>query len=385
MKFNMMIFLFILTHCFKGCEMFSGKSSPLLESYGCLERTNITLFMPSLSRKNLYNLLTDLDDPCCSIFYYSPQSRKIVQWNGDRNQVEYEMTMSKKLSESDTMEFIESLYEQQVEKDDTTKQILLIVYVVEMKDKVLKAIESLDRETDWNVIINCYFPCPILQHLPINRIVPTNPFGGENYKKSFQDIVKNLDFNKTEFLKHIKLDNAKLTCLANKTIHVFMTYPSVKLLENMVQIIFKTQGLSTKIILYTGKYRWMPEEFWAYYIEKNGWKNIVNIVFKRDSKPLPQQNTGEIYLINEIMTKDTFGPKYLYHEDFCSPSRKSVVFYEFKNTILFTKRINSTEWYNDIDSACRKNIEKVSFNKNYEFEEEFNENFIEEVFSASCF
>ena len=64
-------------------------------------------------------------------------------------------------------------------------------------------------------------------------------------------------------------------------------------------------------------------EFWIYYIEKNGWKNIVNMVFGRDSKPLPQQNTGEIYLINEIMTTDTFGrSKYLYHEDFCSPSRK---------------------------------------------------------------
>ena len=152
------------------------------------------------------------------------------------------------------MEFIESLYEQKVEKNDTTKQILLIDYSIEMKDKLLKAIELLDRETDWNVIINCSTHCPILQHFPINRILPRvilNPYT-RNYQ-TLKDIIKNPDFNKNEFLKHIKLDNAKPTCLANKTIHVFMVDPSVKLLENMVQIIYNTQGLSTKIILYAEK------------------------------------------------------------------------------------------------------------------------------------
>ena len=379
MKFNMMIFLFILTHCFKGCEMFSRKSSPLLESYGCLERTNITLFTVDSWGIYLYDLLTDLEDPCFSIFYYSHKSRNIVQWNGDRNQVEYEMTMSKKLSESETMEFIESLYEQQVEKNDTTKQILLVYYSTQMKVKVLKAIELLDRETDWNVIINCMVSsCPILQHLPINRIVATNPFTG-NYQKSFQDIVKNLDFNKNEFIKHIKLDNAKLTCLANKTIHVFMTYPSVELLENIVQIVYNTQELSTKIILYVDKFLWYPNKFWTYYIEKNGWKNIVNIVFRTSSKPLPHQNTDEVYLISE------FG-MYLFGElYFCSLTRKSVVFYEFKIPESFNKMIDSKEWYNDIYPACKKNIKMVSFNKNYDSEGGFAKNFIEEVFSASCF
>ena len=104
--------------------MFSRKSSPLLESYGCLERTNITLFVRILMRTPLYDWLTNLEDPCFSIFYYSHRSRKIVQWNGDQNQIENNKATleekyrgeSKKLSESDTMEFIESLYEQQVEK-----------------------------------------------------------------------------------------------------------------------------------------------------------------------------------------------------------------------------------------------------------------------------
>ena len=367
--------------------MFSRKSSPLLESYGCLERTNITLFMPNSWITPLYDRLINSEDPCCSIFYYSHHSRKIVQWNGDQNQVENEKAMSTEIfSESDTMEFIESLYEKQVEKDGTTKQILLIDYSIEMKDKVSKAIESLDRETDWNVIISCLKYCPILQHFPINRIVPRNSLT-KSYLKSIRDIAKNPDFNKNEFLKHIKLDNAKLACLANKTIHVFMINPSVKVLENMVQIVYNTQRLSAKIILYAHNGFWMPTVFWTHYIEKNGWKNIVNIVFERDSKPLPQQNTGEVYLIDEIMTKNPFGQKYLYHEDFCSLSRKYVTFYTFEDDYRSTlfKDVNATEWYNDIDSACRKNIEKVSFNKNYEFEEDFNENFIEEVFSASCF
>ena len=52
--------------------------------------------------------------------------------------------------------------------------------------------------------------CPILQHLPINQILPRvklNPYT-RNYQKTLKDIVKNSDFNNNEFLKHIKLDNA---------------------------------------------------------------------------------------------------------------------------------------------------------------------------------
>ena len=297
MQFNLMIILLIFTHCFKGHKISSKRSSSLLESYGCLERTNITLFVPfSFDDLNI-GLLTGLEDPCFPMFFFYHHSRKIIQWNGNQNEVGFERRTSD-LSESEIMEFIESLYEQQVDKETTTKQLLLLAHEKDIEGKVLKAIELLDRETEWSVIVTCRLDCPIFQHLPINRIVPI--FTKRAIKKRLKSIVKNPDFNENEFLKHIKLDNVNLACLANKTVHVFMLSISVELLQYTVLIVNNTQGFSTKIILYAP----LPaEKFWTYYIEKNGWKNIINIVFQNKPKPLLQKNTDEVYLIHEDLTR----------------------------------------------------------------------------------
>ena len=383
MKFNLMIILLIFTHRFKGHEISSRRSSPLLESYGCLERTNITLFVPFLFDDLNIDLLTGLEDPCFSMFFFYHHSRKIVQWNGNLNEVGFERRTSD-LSESEILDFIESLYKQQ---DATTKQILIIAHEKEIEGKVLKAIELLDRETEWNVIVTCRLDCPILQHLPINRIVPI--FTKRNIQKRLKNIVKNPDFNENEFLTHIKVNNVNLTCLANKTVHVFMLSITVELLQNTVLIVNNTQGISPKIILYAP----LPaEKFWTYYIEINGWKNIINIVFQRTPKPLPQKNTDEVYLIDEDLTRDVilidpyfdryYGRYFDRHfeKSFCIRNDKSFVLYKFqiKRVLLFIE-------VSYVKNSTCGNFERVSFNTNYDTREEFSENFIGEVLSASCF
>ena len=377
MNFILLIFFLIFTHCLKGHKISSGRSSPLLESYGCLQRNNITLFIPFLRDDAMISsidLLTGLEDPCFSMFLFAHYSRKIVQWNGNGNDVDFDSRF-KELNDFEIIEFIESLYEQQVEKDAATKQILLIAHYGGMNEKVLNAIGLLDRETEWNVIVTCSFDClncNVFQHLPVNRIMPITSKRG--IKKRLKSIVKNPDFNENEFLKYIKLDNVNLACLANKTVHVFMVLPSVELLQNTVLIVNNTQGISTQIILYISNHE--AERFWTYYIEKNGWKNIINIVFQRNTKFLPQRNTAEVYLIPDP-TEQRYADLFT-SEDFCSPGRKSFVFYEFKSSTA-----NSTNWNNNMHQACRKNFERVSL-KNLN-RDEFFENFTEEVVTASCF
>ena len=239
-----------------------SRSSTLLESYGCIEKTNVTVILPRTTKiydleyfcdyeyNYDYKLMKALEDPCNTIFYFVQQSQKVIQWKGDQN--EFEVHHKESSGDQQYMDFIISLRDHQFKKYDTTIQILLI-HLTQLSDEALKILKEMHKETSWKIIIACIplVECQTIRYLPINRIVPIHT--RKNSEIRLGDLVRNPDFNKFEFLKYIKLDNVNLKCLENKTIHVFVWIPSLKLLDNVALIAYNAQELSanSKIILYT--------------------------------------------------------------------------------------------------------------------------------------
>ena len=99
---------------------------------------------------------------------------------GDEHEIEAEVVVYKKLGVSEYLEFIQNLHHQEQKNENDggmgppqTNQVLLLSQAhVAIPNNVSRAIESLDKQTKWNVIILCTHHCPILHHLPINRIFP---------------------------------------------------------------------------------------------------------------------------------------------------------------------------------------------------------------------
>ena len=368
-----------------GEEVFAGRNSPLLESFGCIDRTNVIAFLPSMD-KDYYEAFDHLKDPCININVVVHSTRKIVQLDEYRNKPESEKIGIKTFTENEFKIFIEDLHQQQQQHHQQQQQqqqqvLLIMMYRFQTTNKGLRAIEKLERETDLNVMVICEIEsCPILQDFPINHIFPV-PWKG--VPKIITGIVQNPDFERNEFLKYVKLKgNVNCKCLTNKTIHIFMIYLSSELLENSFVVVNNCKDLNIKFILYTV---WNVP-FWTNYIEKNGWKDMVKIERQRIVTPIlpTQQNTKEVFLINDFIF---YLPYSSSSENLCFPTRKSIVFFKFPQTVNAdrTSPGNSSNWYNSMDEKCRKNFELVSYNDKYDSRDEFVQNFIEEVFKASCF
>ena len=386
---SMIIFLVLTCVILNGEGVFAGRNSPLLESFGCIDKTNVTVFYPNIGR-SLSIVLKYLKDPCITIFIYLHHKREVVQWKGNQNEIEAEVSVHKSLSESEYLEFIQHLHQEQIKDghdEGTTNQILLLVQAhLPMTNEISKAIESLDKHTKWNVIVACTHYCPIFKQFPINRIFPVL---GLEIPMNLKSIVKNPNFNKNEYQASMELGKPSLPCLANKTIHVFNLYHPVELIVDIARIMHNTRNMNTKIILYVHTSFWSNADFWTYYIEKNGWKDIFDVVFQNKTKvlpPPPRLNTNEIYLISEIFLQPEVTGK-LENENFCSRSDtgklKTITFYKFNE--LPESTVNSTRWFDGLNESCKKNFGRVSFNTRYNTEENFNENFLEEILKASCF
>ena len=372
-----------------GREIYAGLSSSHFNNFGCIVRTNVTIFYPNTSG-SLFTMVKYLDDPCITIFIYFHHKKQIVQWMGDENEIEAEVVVYKDLSASEYLEFIQNLHHQEQikENDDEgmrsqqTNQVLLLSQArLPIPNNVSRAIESLDKQTKWNVIILCTHHCPILHHLPINRIFPIL---GIEIPMNLKSLVKNPEFNKNEYQKNIRLNEPNLPCLANKTIHVFNLYYPLDLIIDISRIMHNTRQMNTKIILYVHTSFWSDSDFWTFYIEQNGWKDTVNIVFQNVINVQPQLlNTNEIYLISEIFLQSEYGK--IDNENFCenvTGGRKSIAFYKFNK--LPESSVNSTKWFDGLKESCKRNFRYLSFNTKYDTEENFNEDFLNEIMNASC-
>ena len=58
--------------------------------------------------------------------------------------------------------------------------------------------------------------------------------------KTFVDLVRDPNFNKFKYMKHVKLDDERLKCLTNKSIHI----QAGPLLEIIALIVFNTDPVS---------------------------------------------------------------------------------------------------------------------------------------------
>ena len=70
---------------------------------------------------------------------------------------------------------------------------------------------------------------------PDTKIAAEWDFGMQ--PKTFVDLVRDPNFNKFKYMKHVKLDDERLKCLTNKSIHIQPDY-SLPLLEIIALILF---------------------------------------------------------------------------------------------------------------------------------------------------
>ena len=362
----------------KGLEHFK---SLLSNTYGCLERTNVTVLIPDNHPKHhldeINELMEHLKNPCNTFFIFANNLRKVIQMKG----IEMDLMIynQKTLSNTEIVRFIEELQDQN-SVDVIVKQILLIVQDSWSwslsKNDVLKKLERLDKKSNWNVIINCEMKyCPISHHIPIKQIVPIWRRAFLTYRKELIDIVRNPTFSEIEYLKHVKLDDVRIKCLKNKTIHIGLHHYSLKLLENIALLIYNTQELSTKIVLYDKDF-----EFLEHFLKMNGLKDYKHFstVFGdlnaiKFYEPLTH-NTDDIYFIGE----DNSLFKYIIcHGSF--QGRKSFVIFSEKTA--------------PIDKTCRDKLERITFKYFVDGDlnlvlkdlELFHNDFIKEVLNISCF
>ena len=217
-------------------------SSPptLLQSFGCIEKTNVTLFSDYSSiyyQNGLYQALNHLEnDPCFNVFnFVDYMQRKIVPWLKDENLIE-RIDLDANGRKEALFEFVENLRHDHKYTNDSTKQILLIFgFLSSNDDRIINTLEQLHNETTW-IIITSSLPeqWPRSQILPFNRFIPF-----QFMRQTFNDligVIKNPDFDRFEYLKYLKLNNQNLTCLAKKTIHILPTLMSTKMIENIVLI-----------------------------------------------------------------------------------------------------------------------------------------------------
>ena len=158
------------------------------------------------------------------------------------------------MSDKEILAFIQDEFhveENRPNTHDTNKELTILFFNNDWSDDniMLEALEILDNKVPWNVIIGWHtFLCPISLKLPIQQIAAEWDFGLQ--PKTFADLVRNPNVNKFKYLKHVKLDDERLKCLTNKSIHIQPDY-SLPLLEIIALILFNTDQLqNTKFFLY---------------------------------------------------------------------------------------------------------------------------------------
>ena len=258
----------------------SSRESPLLKTFGCVKKRNI--FVVSSLGDNYERLLQNLDDPCHTLFYFTFHEKRFVHWKyGEDSSLQFinhQSIINLYMSNSEYLEVIENLHNQQFNGDSSTKQIFLIEFtgrmmlMMEWNRDILNALLALDQVPQWSVIMHCE-RCPPVPGFPLNRIIPSVSSFDKNDLIKLIDLVKNPNFNKIKLLKNMKLNDKKLTHLANTTIHIGDYYVLPHgLVEHAALISFNTQGMGTKIVLHQ-PYLPFNSEYWDSFMSEKGLTN----------------------------------------------------------------------------------------------------------------
>ena len=361
---------------FKSSDQYSS-SSDLLQTYGCLEETNVTYITYSSTAyeenyriDGISNFLAALEDPCTTISFYDHSLREVVPWNGEKSK--FDSSLKTEFDDVEFEELIASFNDPNFGRDSTAKQILLVDLsdIYKSIDGVNEKIGLIEKNTKWNVILTCYYMyCPIIPHLPIHRIVM-----GWDYQARVKDLVQNPDFNKLEFLKHVKIDNKNLTCLANKTVHMFSRLPSsfVELLEVIALINYNTND-TTKFIIYDTNSN--KNSFNTYFLKQTGLDSYnISIAYGHPWYHLKQTGDSVFFFDIEFTT-------YMRIEEFTSSVRNSAFIY---TTSGKEDELTLSESIFYQRNGFKKIVQLV-LSKVYKLATEFHKNFMEDILNASCF
>ena len=249
------ILLFVLM---ESALLIDGRKSSLLESFGCVERRNITVIMESivsddLIRTNNFDgdlLFKSLNDPCHTIFLYNFNLRKFFQWTNGADQIGKEFYNHLYYLTADLPSYLELLRDlrNSFTIDNTTKQILLFEHMSYMDRDILSALEMMYKESHWNIIIQCTFNCPVLPQFPLHLIVTA--FDAFEVSQHIRDLVKNPNFNKLEWLKRMKIGsvNKVAETIQNKRIiHFVDFFVSLSVMQQVALISYNTPDTIIKI------------------------------------------------------------------------------------------------------------------------------------------
>ena len=246
--------------------------------YGCLKTTQVTVFAASNLLNEYWNMIHELmdflmeDSPCLELFVFVNCIRRSVPWNKFKAN---SFDVIKILSDKEILALIQDEFhveENRPKTFDTNKEQTVLFFKNYWKDAdniMLEALEILDNKVAWNVIIGCSSAFgPISQKLPIQRIVAEWDLSLQ--PKTFIDLVRNPNFNKFKYLKNVKLDDERLNCLTNKSIHIEPSY-SLALLEIIALILFNTDQLqNTKFFLYKEYPDNRHHKFLEHFLTNNG-------------------------------------------------------------------------------------------------------------------
>ena len=151
------------------------------------------------------------ENPCRTLFVFINNIRKAVLWEDGRYQFAADTQMQTNiLSKTDTVKVI---HEEFYLEESSVNNILLFAQMrwrVEEDRGILKELERLDNKTNWNVIIVCD-DCPISEHIPFNRIVQHGRYNNRMETRQLIDLVRNPNFNKLKYLKHVKIVDERMT------------------------------------------------------------------------------------------------------------------------------------------------------------------------------
>lgn len=288
----------------------------------------------------------------------------------------------------DTLSFIDSLHEYySTLKSSTSSKNTLIFFQTyrDVADGVVSALEELDSKADWDVILVC--PprfCLLSQRIGINKIIPEI-----EGTRELMDIIRNPNFNRFEYLKHVKLhDNRLRKCLEHKSIHiVIINGPDVplKMLENIALLLYNTEDVAgTKINLHVRSQSFVST-FWKHFIEKSGLYDYKNFAFNADSMyrgffgSLKEPGSNDSYLVFDLAPEmETFICNIM------AGDRKSFVFFTTlpKGMKSCVDRFERSETRHvDAGDNFLGMIDIEVINKLYR---QIYENLIEEILNVSC-
>ena len=361
-----------------------SQSSDLLETYACLEETSVVYITYNMFFTKIF--LPTLEDLCTKISFFDHYSRKIVQWRGniasnlDESNLEqgWYSTLGKVVFEDLIESFIDQNFENgSITTNTSTKQILFIDLIddLDLTERMKKAIVLIEKNTKWNVILICYLSsCPKTTNLPIHRIVAT--FKIDDFvKRKVKDLIRNPNFNRFEFLKHVEIKSENLTCLAKKTVHILIG--NLNTLELFEIIAFMKSNIEennnkTKFIIYIS---WLfPDEFLEYYLEENR-LDYITMVYGIPKILPTQTGNGVLFIYVRYLPYITIG-------NYSVNSRNSVVFFDVRGFNRDSRELVEA-WYNQ-QAVFKKTVQKLS-TKIYKDLKEFSKNFMENLLDASCF